>query len=236
MIADPRQEIRVTVHYAQTLDGRIATRTGHSQWISGDASLCLAHELRASHDAVMVGAGTVLADNPRLTVRLVPGRSPTRIVVDSALRIPLHAHVLTDGAAPTLIATTRRAPQARIEEVQRQGVKVLVLEEDAMGRVNPHHLLRRLPELGIHSVLIEGGRDLITAVLTERLVDRLVVCIAPKIVGAGIEAVGDLHIEEMGGAITFTHSSVTTVGEDIIFDGQLERAAIRHRAVVPARP
>src|SRR5437868_3803386 len=89
----------VTIHYAQTLDGRIATCTGSSQWISGDASLTLAHELRAVHQAVMVGVGTVLADNPRLTVRLVPGRSPVRIVADSTLRLPAEAHVLTDAAA-----------------------------------------------------------------------------------------------------------------------------------------
>src|SRR5207248_11623610 len=90
---------RVTMHYAQTLDGRIATRTGQSQWISGEASLRLAHELRAAHQAVMVGVGTILADNPRLPVRLVDGASPRRIVVASPLRAPLDAHVLTDGAA-----------------------------------------------------------------------------------------------------------------------------------------
>src|SRR5947209_20253835 len=100
----------VTIHYAQTLDGRIATRTHSWQWISGDASLALAHRLRAEHDAVMVGLGTVVADDPRLTVRLVPGSSPLRVVADSALRLPDGCHVLTDRCAPTLIAVTDRAP------------------------------------------------------------------------------------------------------------------------------
>src|SRR5438132_13313869 len=112
----------VTVHYAQTLDGRIATRTHSSQWISGDAALQLAHELRAAHEAVMVGVGTVVADNPRLTVRLVPGRSPLRIVADSALSLPPDASVLTDGAAKTLIATTERAPHERLAAPRPAGI------------------------------------------------------------------------------------------------------------------
>src|SRR5919204_151270 len=117
----------VTVHYAQTLDGRIATRTGNSRWISGEASLRLAHELRAEHQAVMVGVGTILADDPRLTVRLVEGSSPRRIVVDSTLRLPLDAHVLTDGAVDTIVATTPRAPQDRIMAVRCRGADVLIV-------------------------------------------------------------------------------------------------------------
>src|SRR5438067_7052606 len=111
--AEDGARTRLTIHYAQTLDGRIATRTGHAQWISGEASLRLAHELRAAHQAVMVGVGTVLVDNPRLTVRLTEGTSPRRVVVDSTLRLPLDAHVLTDDAAETIVATTVRAPDER---------------------------------------------------------------------------------------------------------------------------
>jgi len=217
---------RVTIHYAQTLDGRIATRSGQSQWISGEASLRLAHELRAAHQAVMVGVGTILADNPRLTVRLIDGRSPRRIVVDSTLRVPLESHVLTDGAADTIVATTPRAPEDRIMAVRRQGADVVVVPQDAGGRVDLGELLRRLAARGITALLIEGGRELITSALRARLVDRLVVCVAPKVIGAGIEAVGDLHIGHMSEALTFARVSVTTVGEDVIFDGQLQPAPL----------
>ncbi len=212
---------RVTVHYAQTLDGRIATCTGSSQWISGEASLRLAHELRACHAAILVGVGTVLADNPRLTVRLAPGTSPLRIVADSTLRLPLGAHVLTDRAAPTLVVTTPAAPVARREAIRRLGAEVLVLPGNAEGRVDLAALVAHLGRRGVGSLLIEGGRGIITSALRGALVERLVVCIAPKLIGAGIEAVGDLHIRRLSEAVTFTQTSVRTLGHDVIFDGRI---------------
>lgn len=211
----------VTVHYAQSLDGRLATRTGHSHWISCDATLGFAHQLRADHEAVMVGVGTVCADNPRLTVRLVPGRSPLRVVVDSGLRMPLDAHVLTDSAAPTLVATTHRADPSRVEAVHRTGAEVVVVDGGEAGQVDLRDLLQHLSARGVTSLLIEGGARLITSVLRERLVDRLTVCIAPKVIGCGIEAVGDLGVVTMDEALRFTRSSFTCVGEDVVFDGRL---------------
>jgi riboflavin-specific deaminase-like protein len=211
----------VTVHYAQTLDGRIATRTGHSQWISCQASLRLQHELRASHDAVLVGVGTAVADNPRLTVRLVEGRSPVRIVVDSTLRIPLDRALLTDRAAPTIIATTARAPEERIRAVEAQGAEVLAVGQDATGRVDLAALLERLRAREIRSVMVEGGGTVITSALRDRLVDRLVVCIAPKLVGEGVDAVNDLNILKMSDALTLTDTRFERLGDDLIFEGRL---------------
>lgn len=211
----------VTIHYAQTLDGRIATLTGHSQWVSGNESLQFAHQLRADHQAILVGVGTVLADNPRLTVRLVPGVSPLRVVADCHLRVPESAHVLTDGAAKTVIATTAAAAPDRIAAASARGAEVLTLDRDDSGHVDLAQLLEHLVEIGIESVLIEGGRGIVTAALRGRLVDRVSVCIAPKIIGAGIDAVGDLAIRCLGDALTFERVSFTQLGPDVIFDGHL---------------
>ena len=212
----------VTIHYAQTLDGRLATRTGDSQWISAEPSTRFAHGLRASHAAVMVGSGTVTTDNPRLTTRLVQGPSPVRIVVDSTLRLSPSAKVISDRAAPTILATTTRATHDRRRAFADAGADVLVLPATAEGRVDLGALLDELGRRGLDSVLVEGGAGLITALLREHRVRRLVVSIAPMIVGAGIEAVGDLDITRLRDALAFRRASFSQVGPDVIFDGELE--------------
>src|SRR5918998_2420759 len=172
----------VTVSYAQTLDGRLATANGNSRWLSAPESLRFAHQLRAEHDAVAVGAGTACKDDPRLTVRLVAGDDPLRVVVDSSLRTPPSAAVLANGAAKgTVLAVTERAPAERREEALSLGATVLELPADDIGRVDLHSLLSELYSLGVRSVMVEGGSALITSFLCERLVDRMAVCIAPKI-------------------------------------------------------
>jgi GTP cyclohydrolase II len=222
----PRRAPRppVTIHYAQTLDGRLATRTGDSQWISAEPSTTFAHGLRASHAAVMVGAGTVIADDPRLTTRLVQGPSPIRIVVDSTLRLSPSAKVVTDGA-PTMLATTDRATHHRRRAFAASSVEVMVLPATPDGRVDLGALLDELGRRGLDSVLVEGGAGLITALLREHRVRRLIVSIAPIIVGAGIEAVGDLDIVRLRDALTFRRASFSQVGPDVIFDGELEPLA-----------
>src|SRR5215208_5298244 len=213
----------VTLSYAQTLDGRLATSTGSSQWISAPESLRLSHELRAEHDAIMVGVGTVCVDNPRLTVRLAAGRDPLRVVVDSTLRTPLAAAVLMEGAAPgTVVAVTDSAPAAKRDKVRALGANVLCLPTDAGGRVDLVTLLTALRQLGVGSVLVEGGAQMITALLQARLVDRLVVCVAPKILGTGIEAVGDLGIRELARSLMVADTSVTRWGADLVFEGRVE--------------
>jgi diaminohydroxyphosphoribosylaminopyrimidine deaminase / 5-amino-6-(5-phosphoribosylamino)uracil reductase len=213
----------VTVSYAQTLDGRLAAANGSSRWISSPDSLRFAHQLRAEHDAVAVGAGTACNDDPRLTVRLVPGEDPLRVVVDSALRTPLSAAVLANGAAKgTVLAVTDRAPDERCAEAESLGATVLRLPASGKGRVDLDALLSGLHSLGVRSVMVEGGAALITSFLSERLVDRLAVCIAPKILGRGIEAVGDLGISDLTDSLMLTDTAVTLYGVDLVIDSRVE--------------
>jgi diaminohydroxyphosphoribosylaminopyrimidine deaminase / 5-amino-6-(5-phosphoribosylamino)uracil reductase len=219
----------VTVKFAQSLDGRIATSTGDSRWISGPPALRLAHKLRREHDAIIVGIGTVLADDPQLTVRLMKGRDPLRVVVDSGLRTPLEARVLADGAAAgTLIAGAVTADQHRAGKIQKLGAEILRLPNAPGGSgIDITRLLEALGSRGINSVLVEGGKGIITSLLAARVVDRLIVVIAPKIIGQGTEAIGNLGITRLNEAITFSSVKIRRLGEDVLFDGRLKRESKR---------
>jgi diaminohydroxyphosphoribosylaminopyrimidine deaminase / 5-amino-6-(5-phosphoribosylamino)uracil reductase len=212
----------VTVTYAQTLDGRVATTTGESKWISCPDSLRFAHEMRAGHDAIVVGAGTVCKDNPRLTVRHVPGDDPLRVVVDSTLRTPPRAAILAGDAAPgTVLATTDLAPAGRRERALSAGATVLGLPADGDGRVDLGALMEELGTLGVGSVMVEGGATLITSFLKAGLVDRLAVCVAPKILGDGIQAVGDLGIRDLSRSLALADASVEPYGVDLVLSGRV---------------
>jgi len=213
----------VTVKFAQTLDGRIATSTGNSQWLSSPASRRFAHKLRTINDAVMVGVGTVLTDNPQLTVRLVRGRNPARIILDSRLRVPLDARVLMNQeSAPTIIATTSSAGSERLSALRQMGPQVLIAREDERGEVDLGHLLEMLGQRGISSVLVEGGAETITSLLRLNLVDRLVVIVAPRIMGKGIEAVGELNIAEVSQTLKLSFGKIHRMGEDLIIEARLK--------------
>lgn len=212
----------VTLKFAQTLDGRIAGAGGDSRWISSEPSLRLAHKLRRVHDAVLVGAGTVLADNPLLTVRLVRGRNPLRIVADSRLRIPMDSALLGEQEnAPTIIATTSRADGKKLASLKRMGIEVLTVGEDREGKVDLKDLLEKLGERNISSVLVEGGAAIITSLLRQKLADKLVVILAPKLLGSGIDAVGDLDIPDVGKALKLSSVKTYRSGEDLVIEARL---------------
>jgi len=207
----------VTLKYAQTLDGRIASSTGHSRWISSEPSLRFAHRLRGLHDAVLVGIGTVVADDPDLRVRLVRGRNPLRIVLDSTLRIPPGARVLDNqDVAKTLIITGSLRGNNRLSIVKRRGIETLTINEDSTGALDLKKLLIELGRRQISSLLVEGGAGIITSFVREDLFDRIIVITAPKILGRGIEAVGDLEISRMDDSISLEIEQVCRKGEDVV--------------------
>jgi GTP cyclohydrolase II len=172
----------VTLSYAQSLDGSIALLPGQPLALSGAESLVITHRLRAAHQAILVGIGTILADDPRLNVRLARGLSPQPVVLDSRLHFPKKARLLTNSQPPW-IATTRHASPKRRAAIEAAGARLLEIPEDEHNRVRLPALLERLAGLGINSLMVEGGAQVITSFLAERLVDRIVLTIAPRFLG-----------------------------------------------------
>jgi diaminohydroxyphosphoribosylaminopyrimidine deaminase/5-amino-6-(5-phosphoribosylamino)uracil reductase len=212
----------VTIKYAQTLDGRIATATGESQWISSDASLKFTHQLRAAHDAILVGTGTVIKDDPELTVRLVRGHNPLRVIVDSELKISRQAKIFQKiSEAKTLIATIKTAVDPQFRNLAGLGAEIVTIDADEKGNVDLKKLFKILAGRNVSSILIEGGAQIITSVLKNNLANRLVTIVAPKIIGSGIEAVGDLNIRSLKAAKRLSIQKVSRRGDDIIIDSRL---------------
>lgn len=178
----PGTRPHVTLAYAQSLDGAIALRAGEPTLLSSPASLELTHALRARHDAILVGIGTVLSDDPELTVRLVEGPNPQPVVLDSRLRTPPQARLFRQPRAPWLAAVEPVDP-ARREPLEALGARVLPLPEDGHGRVHLPCLLERLKDLGVRRLMVEGGSRVLTAFLDQRLADLLVLTIAPRYLG-----------------------------------------------------
>lgn len=184
----------VTLSYAQSLDGCLTLHQGSASPVSSHNSMVITHQLRAAHDAILVGIGTILADNPRLNVRLAPGDSPRPIVLDSQLRIPRDAAFIAQQRDP-LIATTTHAPQARRQLFQQKGIQLMTLPPDPTGRVELPALLTQLAASGINSLMVEGGATVLTSFIRQQLFNRVIVTIAP-VFAAGYHA-----IQPMG----FTH-------------------------------
>src|SRR5512145_2505434 len=197
-----QQRSYLSLKLAVSLDGRIATRTGASKWITCLESRARVHELRAAHDAVMVGINTVHADDPRLTVRDVAGRNPIRIVVDSKLRVPMNCHLVsTAREIPTCIIATHEASRAVGETLEAAGVSIIRVPGTAEGRCDMQVALSELAAREVVSVLCEGGAELAGTLLAAGLVDAMHVFVAPILLGprgrpgavdwAGPESPGD---------------------------------------------
>lgn len=210
----------ITVKIAQTLDGQIATCSGHSRWITTEAARSEAHRIRSANDAILIGVGTVLTDDPQLTVRLVKGKTPKRLVLDSELKIPLDSKLLSDSmTGQTIIVTTTAGSADKVKRIQDKGAEVLIVEADRNGQVDIPKLLPRLGAKGITSVLVEGGNRVFTTIFKSRIVDRLICFIAPKITGLGIAAVGDLGIRNINAAIGIKNIRIKRFEDDLMITG-----------------
>ena len=210
----------VTLKLATSLDGRIATGSGESQWITGPPARERAHALRAAHDAIMVGTGTVLADDPQLTCRL-PGlahRSPVRVVVDRHLRIPPTTRLISDArAVPVWVLTLPSADPERRQAFLRAGATVIDIDPSPDGNGSLAAALAALGERGITRLLVEGGGHLAAAFARAGLIDRLVWVHAPMLIGGdGIPAIAEVGLEVLSKAPSFTRLSTETVGDDVL--------------------
>jgi riboflavin-specific deaminase-like protein len=215
----------VTLAYAQTLDGQMTAADGTSRWISNAASLVRTHQLRAAHDAIMVGIGTVLIDDPQLTVRLCAGTNPIRIIIDSQLRTPLTAQVVCSSAQwPTWLLHAPEADRARRAALIDAGVQCMAVPVAAGGGLDVQSALMMLAQAGVQSVMVEGGHRLMTSLLRAQCVTRMVVTIAPKLVGQGRTRLGDIGVATMADAYTLQSTQIDVCDGDIWIDGVVHYA------------
>ncbi len=210
----------VTLKLATSLDGRIATGHGESQWITGPPARERAHALRATHDAIMVGTGTVFADDPQLTCRL-PGlahRSPVRVIIDRHLRIPPTTRLISDArAVPTWVLTLPSADPVRRQALRGAGVTVIDIDPGPDGNGSIAAALAALGERGITRLLVEGGGHLAAAFARASLLDRLVWVHAPMLIGGeGIPAIAEFGLDVLAEAPSFERLSTETVGDDVL--------------------
>ncbi|WP_407391238.1 bifunctional diaminohydroxyphosphoribosylaminopyrimidine deaminase/5-amino-6-(5-phosphoribosylamino)uracil reductase RibD [Carnobacterium jeotgali] len=213
----------VVMKNAMSLDGKIATVTGESQWISGESSRKQVHSLRHELAGIMVGIETIIKDDPQLTSRTLNGRNPIRIVVDSQLRIPITSKVLTQqDKAKTIVATTRRANKEKLDTLKQMDIEVLVTKEKG-GRVDLKELMKLLGAKGIDSILLEGGANLNFSALEEGIVDKIQSYIAPKIIGGkeAKTAVEGAGIQLLKNAFQIDRMTPVMVGEDLFVEGYI---------------
>jgi len=215
----------VVAKSALTLDGWTATSAGNSQWITGESSRRFVHRLRERLDAVMVGVGTVLADDPSLTVRLKNrrGRDPLRIVVDTRLRTPLGAKVLRNGSGRSLIVVGENVSPARLEPFEKQGVTIMVCPE-SQGRLDLAAMMAGLGKVPVTSILLEGGATLMGEMIRQKVVDKFYIFKAPKILGGGdgVPMAAGPGPQSIDSCVRLKDLRIRRFGEDVLFIGYPE--------------
>ncbi len=212
----------VILKFAASLDGKIALPSGESRWITDKPARKYAHRLRAMADAVLVGIGTVVADDPIDS----KGKHPLRIVIDSRLRIPVSSKVLDISTGQeTMVVTTESAPAEKIKSLRDRGIKVLLAESREDGEVSLRSLMSLLGKMGITSILIEGGSEINASALHEKIVDKIVSIYSPRIIGGSdsISMVGGSPPKSLVESTFLKHISIKRIGEDIMIEGYVRR-------------
>lgn len=205
---------------AQSLDGRIATASGDSHWISGQRSLKLAHILRSEVDAVVVGMGTVRSDNPALTVRLVKGKNPYRIILTDSGRFPAKCQLLDNNRdGRTIIASGTRTIERLMKRRSNRQLTFWTIKQNGKGRLDLDDFVARAADFGIRSILVEGGAEVATSFLKARLVDRYISVVSPILLGQGINSIGDLGTNRLADCIRLKEMSLRAAGDDVIMSG-----------------
>jgi diaminohydroxyphosphoribosylaminopyrimidine deaminase/5-amino-6-(5-phosphoribosylamino)uracil reductase len=200
----------------QSLDGRIATPTGHSHYINGPEAILHLHRLRALADAVIVGAGTIIADDPRLTVRLVSGPNPARVAIDPTGRLPATAKLFADdGARRFVVQSADRPLPAGVTGITLAGRD---------GRIDPHDIVAALAKHGLRRLLIEGGGHTVSAFLSAGALDRLHLCVAPLVIGSGPVGIALPPIDRLEAALR-PAIAIHRLGQDVLFDCAFARAS-----------
>ena len=214
----------ITIKFAQTLDGKIAAVDGSSRWISSPESRKFAHRLRAENDAVLVGIGTVLKDDPSLTARLAKGRNPARVILDSKLRTPFNSKIAKKArSTKTIIITGKNTPGRKIRKFEKKGIKFLISSNPKRGNISIDAAIRLLYKNGMKKILVEGGRDIITSFLRAGLADRIIAVISPKILGNGKESIGELGIKNIKGALKIKPEKIIKAGGDLIYTALVKK-------------
>lgn len=219
-LAERNDRPLVTLAYAQSLDGAISHSEKERLILSSQDSLVMTHKLRSQNDAILVGIGTILSDDPLLTVRYVKGKNPLAVILDSKLRIPMTARILKN-TVPPLIFTTPGANPEKKKKLMQMKVKIITVEQTNDERINLNSMLEKLSSLGIKTIMVEGGREVITSFVNENLVDKVVITIAPIFIGGT-----SVLSKEISKALDFPRLKNIIqykLGTDIIIMGDIER-------------
>ena len=211
----------VTLKAAQTLDGMIADKNNYSEWVTSTESRKYVHRLRARYDAVLIGSETARIDNPKLTVRMVEGRNPFRIVLDSNLKLKSELNLFKNNSDnKTIVVTSEKSKSKlkKIKQLEKLGVKVLFVKSDIHKRIQLKSVLKELSKLQIISVMVEGGSKIYSSFLKQNLFDDIYLFVSPKILGNGLKTFSELKSKKLGNASKIIVRQIQKIGDDILIE------------------